>query len=170
MCSGSVLCSHELFFIVSEGNLLMFRSATVFQDNMPVLRFHYLTLFIFFASLCLSFSLIKIHTDTHTHTRTCVYVCTRVQMCCSLCLLLFVLPQGDCYLMEWSDWSSCASVCVKGAALDYVSVQVRSRAVLAQEPENLQLCPDQQWESRPCTGQVSPVPNTRVPLMISQLC
>ncbi|CAG02749.1 unnamed protein product, partial [Tetraodon nigroviridis] len=59
---------------------------------------------------------------------------------------------GDCYLMEWSDWSSCAGVCVRGAALDYVSVQVRSRAVLAQEPENLQLCPDQQWESRPCTG------------------
>lgn len=56
--------------------------------------------------------------------------------------------------MEWSDWSSCVSVCVEGAALDCGSVQVRSRAVLAQEPENLQLCPDQQWESRPCTGQV----------------
>lgn len=89
--------------------------------------------------------------------------------CCCLCLLLFLLPEGDCYLMEWSDWSSCASVCVKGAALDYVPVQVRSRAVLAQEPENLQLCPDQQWESRPCTGQVSPVPDRRVPLMIAQL-
>ncbi|KAA8591884.1 hypothetical protein FQN60_017258 [Etheostoma spectabile] len=40
--------------------------------------------------------------------------------------------------------------------MDFGSVQVRSRAVLAQEPENLQLCPDQAWESQPCTGQPSP--------------
>ncbi|XP_027141893.1 thrombospondin, type I, domain containing 7Ab isoform X6 [Larimichthys crocea] len=59
---------------------------------------------------------------------------------------------GECYLMEWSDWSSCVSICVKGAGVDFGSVQVRSRAVLAQEPENLQLCPDQEWESQPCTG------------------
>lgn len=59
--------------------------------------------------------------------------------------------------MEWSDWSSCVGVCVSGAALDHGSAQVRSRAVLAQEPENLHLCPDQQWESRPCSGQLSRV-------------
>ncbi|AWP15681.1 putative thrombospondin type-1 domain-containing protein 7A-like [Scophthalmus maximus] len=59
---------------------------------------------------------------------------------------------GECYLMEWSDWSSCVSICVKDAGVDFGSVQVRSRAVLAQEPENLQLCPDQAWESQPCTG------------------
>uniref|UniRef100_A0A3B5LNX1 Thrombospondin type-1 domain-containing protein 7A n=1 Tax=Xiphophorus couchianus TaxID=32473 RepID=A0A3B5LNX1_9TELE len=59
---------------------------------------------------------------------------------------------GECYLMEWSDWSSCVNICVKGAGVDFGSVQVRSRAVLAQEPENLQLCPDQAWESQPCTG------------------
>ncbi|XP_046895248.1 thrombospondin type-1 domain-containing protein 7A [Hypomesus transpacificus] len=58
---------------------------------------------------------------------------------------------GECYLMEWSDWSSCVSMCVKGAGVDFGSVQVRSRAVMAQEPENLQLCPDQDWESRRCT-------------------
>ncbi|XP_064856159.1 thrombospondin type-1 domain-containing protein 7A-like [Oncorhynchus nerka] len=63
-----------------------------------------------------------------------------------------VLPcPGECYLMEWSDWSPCLSVCAKGAGVDFGSVQVRSRAVMAQEPENVQLCPDQDWESRPCT-------------------
>lgn len=36
--------------------------------------------------------------------------------------------------------------------MDFGSVQARSRAVLAQEPENLQLCPDQMWESQPCTS------------------
>lgn len=45
------------------------------------------------------------------------------------------------------------NVCVKEAGVDFGSVQVRSRAVLAQEPENLQLCPDQVWESQPCTGE-----------------
>lgn len=70
-------------------------------------------------------------------------------MTSSVCLL----PAGECYLMEWSDWSSCVSICVKGAGVDFGSVQARSRAVLAQEPENLQLCPDQVWESQPCTGE-----------------
>ncbi|CAB1415308.1 unnamed protein product [Pleuronectes platessa] len=64
---------------------------------------------------------------------------------------------GECYLMEWSDWSSCVSICVKDAVVDFGSVQVRSRAVLAQEPENLQLCPDQAWESQPCSGGCPPV-------------
>lgn len=40
--------------------------------------------------------------------------------------------------------------------MDFGSVQVRSRAVLAQEPENLQQCPDQAWESQPCTGEKAP--------------
>lgn len=55
--------------------------------------------------------------------------------------------------MEWSDWSLCVSICVKAAGVDFGSVRVRSRAVLAQEPENLQLCPDQEWESQPCEGK-----------------
>ncbi|XP_055083740.1 thrombospondin type-1 domain-containing protein 7A [Periophthalmus magnuspinnatus] len=59
---------------------------------------------------------------------------------------------GECYLMEWSDWSPCISICVKEASVEFGSVQVRSRAVLAQEPENLQQCPDQAWESQSCTG------------------
>ncbi|KAI7806178.1 putative thrombospondin type-1 domain-containing protein 7A-like [Triplophysa rosa] len=58
---------------------------------------------------------------------------------------------GDCYLMEWSDWSLCESVCVKGQRLDYSASQVRSRAVVAQEPENIAQCPDQEWQSRPCS-------------------
>lgn len=37
--------------------------------------------------------------------------------------------------------------------MDFGAVQARSRAVLAQEPENLQLCPDQAWESQSCTGE-----------------
>ncbi|XP_017564196.1 thrombospondin type-1 domain-containing protein 7A isoform X2 [Pygocentrus nattereri] len=57
---------------------------------------------------------------------------------------------GDCYLMEWSDWSPCQSVCVKGQRLDFSAVQVRSRAVVAQEPENIAQCPEQEWQSRPC--------------------
>ncbi|XP_051721438.1 thrombospondin type-1 domain-containing protein 7A isoform X1 [Ctenopharyngodon idella] len=59
---------------------------------------------------------------------------------------------GDCYLMEWSDWSQCQRVCVKGQRLDFTPVQVRSRAVIAQEPENIAQCPDQEWQSRPCSN------------------
>ncbi|KTG31262.1 hypothetical protein cypCar_00027781 [Cyprinus carpio] len=59
---------------------------------------------------------------------------------------------GDCYLMEWSDWSPCQSVCVKGQRLDFTPVQVRSRAVIAQEPENIAQCPDQEWQTRPCSN------------------
>lgn len=75
-------------------------------------------------------------------------------------------PAGECYLMEWSEWSSCVSVCAKEPDVDFGSVQVRSRAVLAQEPENLQLCPDQVWESRPCTGETPPLPNRTRKLLV----
>ncbi|XP_016119062.1 thrombospondin type-1 domain-containing protein 7A-like, partial [Sinocyclocheilus grahami] len=54
--------------------------------------------------------------------------------------------------MEWSDWSLCQSVCVKGQRLDFTPVQVRSRAVIAQEPENIAQCPDQEWQTRPCSN------------------
>ncbi|XP_036395010.1 thrombospondin type-1 domain-containing protein 7A isoform X1 [Megalops cyprinoides] len=57
---------------------------------------------------------------------------------------------GDCYLMEWTSWSPCQTSCVQADDLGFDSVQVRSRAVIAQEPENLQQCPDQDWETRPC--------------------
>uniref|UniRef100_A0A4W4FBY4 Thrombospondin type-1 domain-containing protein 7A n=1 Tax=Electrophorus electricus TaxID=8005 RepID=A0A4W4FBY4_ELEEL len=56
---------------------------------------------------------------------------------------------GDCYLMEWSDWSVCQGVCVRGQHLDVGAVQVRSRAAVAQEPENIGQCPEQEWQSRP---------------------
>ncbi|KAK6327655.1 hypothetical protein J4Q44_G00033010 [Coregonus suidteri] len=58
---------------------------------------------------------------------------------------------GDCYLTDWTLWSPCQLSCVSGADLGFGSVQVRSRAVLAQEPENLLQCPEQEWEARPCT-------------------
>uniref|UniRef100_A0A8C8DTI6 Thrombospondin type-1 domain-containing protein 7A n=1 Tax=Oryzias sinensis TaxID=183150 RepID=A0A8C8DTI6_9TELE len=59
---------------------------------------------------------------------------------------------GDCYLTDWTVWSPCQLNCVNGDDLGFGSVQVRSRAVLAQDPENLLQCPEQELEARPCTG------------------
>uniref|UniRef100_A0A8B9KDM6 Thrombospondin type-1 domain-containing protein 7A n=1 Tax=Astyanax mexicanus TaxID=7994 RepID=A0A8B9KDM6_ASTMX len=58
---------------------------------------------------------------------------------------------GECYLTDWTVWSPCQLNCVGGDDLGFGSVQVRSRAVLAQELENLLQCPEQEWEARPCT-------------------
>ncbi|CAL8295635.1 unnamed protein product [Merluccius merluccius] len=58
---------------------------------------------------------------------------------------------GECYLTEWTAWGPCQLNCIAGADLGLGSVQVRSRAVVAQEPENLLECPEQEWEARPCT-------------------
>ncbi|KAG7274569.1 hypothetical protein CRUP_022082, partial [Coryphaenoides rupestris] len=58
----------------------------------------------------------------------------------------------ECYLTDWTAWSPCQLNCMAGTDLGLGSVQVRSRAVVAQEPENLLQCPDQEWEARPCTG------------------
>lgn len=58
---------------------------------------------------------------------------------------------GECYLTDWTMWSPCQLSCIGGDDLGFGSVQVRSRAVLAQEPENLLQCPEQEWEARPCT-------------------
>uniref|UniRef100_A0A674EB22 Thrombospondin type-1 domain-containing protein 7A n=1 Tax=Salmo trutta TaxID=8032 RepID=A0A674EB22_SALTR len=66
-----------------------------------------------------------------------------------LCTVCFYT--GDCYLTDWTVWSPCQLSCVSGDDLGFGSVQVRSRAVLAQEPENLLQCPEQEWEARPCT-------------------
>uniref|UniRef100_A0A8C1KJ43 Thrombospondin type-1 domain-containing protein 7A n=1 Tax=Cyprinus carpio TaxID=7962 RepID=A0A8C1KJ43_CYPCA len=74
------------------------------------------------------------------------------ELCAGLDSALVLICSGDCYLMEWSDWSPCQSVCVKGQRLDFTPVQVRSRAVIAQEPENIAQCPDQEWQTRPCSN------------------
>ncbi|XP_031134376.1 thrombospondin type-1 domain-containing protein 7A isoform X3 [Sander lucioperca] len=58
---------------------------------------------------------------------------------------------GECYLTDWTVWSPCQLSCVSGDDLGFGSVQVRSRAVLAQDPENLLQCPEQELEARPCT-------------------
>lgn len=66
---------------------------------------------------------------------------------------LSVCSVGECYLTDWTVWSPCQLSCVSGDDLGFGSVQVRSRAVLAQDPENLLQCPEQELEARPCTGQ-----------------
>ncbi|XP_031731663.1 thrombospondin type-1 domain-containing protein 7A isoform X2 [Anarrhichthys ocellatus] len=58
---------------------------------------------------------------------------------------------GECYLTDWTVWSPCQLSCVSGDDLGFGSVQVRSRAVVAQDPENLLHCPEQELEARPCT-------------------
>ncbi|XP_034456122.1 thrombospondin type-1 domain-containing protein 7A [Hippoglossus hippoglossus] len=58
---------------------------------------------------------------------------------------------GECYLKDWTVWSPCQLSCVRGDDLGFGSVQVRSRAVVAQDPENLLQCPEQEMEARPCT-------------------
>lgn len=68
---------------------------------------------------------------------------------------------GECYLTDWTVWSPCQLSCVSGDDLGFGSVQVRSRAVVAQDPENLLQCPEQELEARPCTGQSDPRPGTR---------
>lgn len=62
---------------------------------------------------------------------------------------------GECYLTDWTVWSPCQQSCVGGDDLGLGSVQVRSRAALAEEPENLEQCPEQEWESQPCTGEIA---------------
>lgn len=64
-----------------------------------------------------------------------------------------VCSVGECYLTDWTVWSPCQLSCVSGDDLGFGSVQVRSRAVVAQDPENLLQCPEQELEARPCTGQ-----------------
>ncbi|XP_061738576.1 thrombospondin type-1 domain-containing protein 7A-like [Nerophis ophidion] len=58
---------------------------------------------------------------------------------------------GECYLTDWTAWSACQLSCESGDDLGFGSVQVRSRAVVAQDPENLLQCPGQELEARPCT-------------------
>ncbi|XP_030267680.1 thrombospondin type-1 domain-containing protein 7A [Sparus aurata] len=58
---------------------------------------------------------------------------------------------GECYLTDWTVWSPCQLSCVGGDDVGFGSVQVRSRAVVAQDPENLLQCPEQELEARPCT-------------------
>ncbi|XP_063755232.1 thrombospondin type-1 domain-containing protein 7A isoform X1 [Eleginops maclovinus] len=58
---------------------------------------------------------------------------------------------GECYLTDWTRWSLCQLSCVGRDDLGFGSVQVRSRAVVAQDPENLLQCPEQELEARPCT-------------------
>lgn len=74
---------------------------------------------------------------------------------CSVSVLQMWPPvsPGECYLTDWTVWSGCQFSCVNGEDLGFGSVQVRSRAVVAQDPENLLQCPEQELEARPCTGQ-----------------
>ncbi|XP_067860093.1 thrombospondin type-1 domain-containing protein 7A-like isoform X1 [Heptranchias perlo] len=59
---------------------------------------------------------------------------------------------GDCYLTEWSVWSTCQLTCVNNEDLGYGGVQVRTKAVIIQAMDNEHLCPEQALETRMCTG------------------
>uniref|UniRef100_A0A3P8VNT9 Thrombospondin type-1 domain-containing protein 7A n=1 Tax=Cynoglossus semilaevis TaxID=244447 RepID=A0A3P8VNT9_CYNSE len=58
---------------------------------------------------------------------------------------------GECYLRDWTRWSPCQLSCVNGNDLGFGSVRVRSRPVVAQDPENLLQCPEQEMETSSCT-------------------
>ncbi|KAM9824426.1 thrombospondin type-1 domain-containing protein 7A [Neosynchiropus ocellatus] len=58
---------------------------------------------------------------------------------------------GECFLTDWTAWSKCQLSCAGGDDQGFGSVQVRSRAVVAQDPKNLLQCPEQELDVRPCT-------------------
>ncbi|XP_039613314.1 thrombospondin type-1 domain-containing protein 7B isoform X2 [Polypterus senegalus] len=58
---------------------------------------------------------------------------------------------GDCHLTEWSSWSSCQLTCLDGRSFETIGRQARSRAVIIQAFENQDNCPQQVFETRPCT-------------------
>ncbi|XP_061579008.1 thrombospondin type-1 domain-containing protein 7B [Cololabis saira] len=64
----------------------------------------------------------------------------------------FVPCPGDCYLTEWSLWSSCQLTCLEGRSFESIGHQARSKAVIIQAMENQGSCPHQVFETQPCKG------------------
>ncbi|XP_048340453.1 thrombospondin type-1 domain-containing protein 7B [Sphaerodactylus townsendi] len=59
---------------------------------------------------------------------------------------------GDCHLTEWSEWSSCELTCIDGRSFESTGRQSRSRTFIIQSFENQDSCPEQELETRPCSG------------------
>ncbi|XP_077176308.1 thrombospondin type-1 domain-containing protein 7B isoform X2 [Paroedura picta] len=59
---------------------------------------------------------------------------------------------GDCHLTEWSEWSSCELMCIDGRSFETMGRQSRSRTFIIQSFENRDSCPEQELETRPCSG------------------
>ncbi|XP_070587525.1 thrombospondin type-1 domain-containing protein 7B [Erythrolamprus reginae] len=59
---------------------------------------------------------------------------------------------GDCHLSEWSEWSSCELTCTDGRSFESMGRQSRSRTFIIQSFENQDSCPEQELETRPCSG------------------
>ncbi|KAG8125095.1 hypothetical protein E2320_020362 [Naja naja] len=62
---------------------------------------------------------------------------------------------GDCHLSEWSEWSSCELTCIDGRSFESMGRQSRSRTFIIQSFENQDSCPEQELETRPCSGGCS---------------
>ncbi|XP_043930899.1 thrombospondin type-1 domain-containing protein 7B [Protopterus annectens] len=67
----------------------------------------------------------------------------------------FVPCPGDCHLTEWSSWSSCHLTCIDQRSFESTGRQSRSKAVIMQSLENQSDCPEQIFETRPCSGSCS---------------
>uniref|UniRef100_A0A803TL68 Thrombospondin type-1 domain-containing protein 7A n=1 Tax=Anolis carolinensis TaxID=28377 RepID=A0A803TL68_ANOCA len=59
---------------------------------------------------------------------------------------------GDCHLTEWSEWSPCELTCIDGRSFETKGRQSRSRTFIIQSFENQDSCPEQEVETRPCSG------------------
>ncbi|KAJ6665425.1 hypothetical protein lerEdw1_003265 [Lerista edwardsae] len=59
---------------------------------------------------------------------------------------------GDCHLIEWSEWSPCELTCIDGRSFETPGRQSRSRTFIIQSFENRDSCPEQEVETRPCSG------------------
>uniref|UniRef100_A0A6J0SKF4 Thrombospondin type-1 domain-containing protein 7B n=1 Tax=Pogona vitticeps TaxID=103695 RepID=A0A6J0SKF4_9SAUR len=59
---------------------------------------------------------------------------------------------GDCHLTEWSEWSSCELTCIDGRSFETTGRQSRSRTFIIQSFDNQDSCPEQEVETRPCSG------------------
>ncbi|XP_019630099.1 PREDICTED: thrombospondin type-1 domain-containing protein 7A-like [Branchiostoma belcheri] len=58
---------------------------------------------------------------------------------------------GDCWVTEWSSWSSCHQSCVNGQPQGTSGIETRSRAILAQPSSGGNSCPSDVYETRTCT-------------------
>ncbi|KAK3612198.1 hypothetical protein CHS0354_016588 [Potamilus streckersoni] len=73
-------------------------------------------------------------------------VVTQTQMSCQ------VPCPGECVMSQWSEWSDCHVSCIDLNQGYNRGIQSRSRAILLYPIMSSSPCPDQLWESKPCTA------------------